>query len=41
MKNIFDSLSTMLKKIADKHNLDYNELEELYLSDIKSFISED
>jgi len=41
MKNIYQSLSKILNSIAEKHSLDYNELEELYLADIKSFISDD
>jgi len=38
MRNILNSLSQMLTKIAEKHNLDYEELEEFYLTDIKNFL---
>ena len=38
MTNIFNSMKERLEKIAEEHNLNYEELEESYLKDIKLFI---
>ena len=38
MINIFNMLKLKLQEIADNFNLNYDELEELYLKDIKLFI---
>ena len=38
MINIYETLSKKLKILALNHNLKYEELEELYLKDIKNFI---
>lgn len=35
---IFNLLSNELKKIAEEFNLDYKELEEIYLSDFKPYL---
>ena len=40
MKDIFNLLSNRLKKISEKHNIDYEELENKYLSEIKFFIEQ-
>lgn len=40
MKNVFDMLKEKLQKIAEEFNLDYDELERLYLQDMKNFIEE-
>ena len=41
MTNIYNTIKERLEKVAEEHNLDYNELEELYLKDIKEFIGLD
>ena len=38
MTNIYNTIKERLEKVAEEHNLDYKELEELYLKDIKEFI---
>lgn len=38
MENIFKILSEKLKKISEKHLLNYEDLENNYLHDIKTFI---
>ena len=38
MTNIYHTIKERLEKVAEEHNLDYNELEDLYLKDIKEFI---
>ena len=37
MKNIFDQLKITLEKVSEEHNIPYEELEEIYLKDIKDF----
>ncbi len=41
MTNIYNTIKERLEKVAEEHNLDYNELEKLYLKDIKEFIGVD
>jgi len=41
MTNIYNTIKERLEKVAEEHNLDYNELEQLYLKDIKEFIGLD
>ena len=38
MTNSFEHLKESLKKVAEEFDLDYEELEKLYLQDIKDFI---
>ena len=38
MTNIFNNMKEKLQKVAEEHGLNYEELEELYLKDIKEFI---
>jgi len=38
MTNIYNTIKERLEKIAEEHKLSYEELEELYLKDIKEFI---
>ena len=38
MKNIYETLSKKLKILSINYNLDYEELKEKYLSDIKLYI---
>ena len=38
MTNVFNLLKIKLQEIAEEHNLDYEELEKLYLEDIKTYI---
>ena len=38
MKNSFEMFKVKLQKIAEEFNLDYAELERLYLQDMKNFI---
>ena len=40
MTNCFEELKKKLKKVAEEFNLDYEELEKLYLQHIKNFIEE-
>jgi predicted DNA-binding protein (UPF0251 family) len=37
IQNIYNELKEKLLKIAKEHNLNYEELEELYLKDMKDF----
>ena len=41
MTNIYNTIKERLEKVAEEHNLDYNELEELYLKDIKEYLGLD
>ena len=41
MTNIYNTIKERLEKVAEEHNLDYNELEELYLKDVKEFLGLD
>lgn len=38
-KNVYDLLKIKLQNISTKYNIDYDELEELYLKDIKDNIN--
>lgn len=40
MKNAYELFKEKLQKIAEEFNLDYEELEKLYLQDMKNFIEE-
>ena len=40
MKNAYDMMKLKLLRIAEEFNLDYEELEKLYLADIKKYIEE-
>ena len=37
MKNIFEQIKATLVKISEEQNIPYEELEEIYLKDIKDF----
>lgn len=39
MKNIFEQLKTTLEKISKENDIPYEELEEIYLKDIKDFFT--
>lgn len=39
IKNIYNLFKERLMKIAETYNLDYDELETLYLKDMKEFIN--
>ena len=41
MMNIYNSIKERLEKVAEENNLKYEELEELYLKDIKEFLELD
>ena len=38
MINIYNTIKERLETVAEEHNLKYEELEELYLKDIKEFL---
>ena len=40
MTNAYELFKTKLQKIAEEFNLEYEELEKLYLQDMKNFIEE-
>ena len=40
MKNIFDKIKATLEKISEEHDISYEELEEIYLKDIKDFFTQ-
>ena len=39
MKNTFEQIKITLEKISEEHNIPYEELEEIYLKDIKAFFT--
>ena len=40
MKNVFEQIKATLMKISEEHNIPYEELEEIYLKDIKEFFTQ-
>ena len=41
MKNIFEQIKATLVKISEEHDIPYEELEEIYLKDIKEFFTQE